>query len=578
MCLFPHLEDVSPPLDIAQGGFRPQRSALDQALCLHDLIQEYYRRKRHFPVVAFLDIKAAYDTVDRRVIWQSLLAVSAPFALVSVLAHLFDDVSISVLMSNQVSTPFTPSTGVLQGSVLSPHLYSIYINTLPALLRSAATSTTTMVSSLSPSGPPGSGFGLSPGLPFGPTLDVSSLSSSPTAINSLLYADDVAILGSASEVKQMLDLAQIHSQVLGYRWSPTKCAILNAPDPTSSRYVRLTLYDEDIPSVDEFVYLGVPFVRTGISPSRLVAHRKPGAQLKMAQLCAIGANRSGFSLLFSSRLYAMFVRPKLEYGLAISKLLKKDYDELERAQSRCLRLIVGGHKTSSTVVLRHICNLPSMRFRADTLVLKFCLRAQTLPDDCLLSLLSSSLPSSLLSTLRSRRIVLDHPPEVTAPSRLKTWLHAYRQQEFDQFLASTSQVLIKACRPVLRVDPILYVPASRTDRSCLIRWRMGWLPGDPRPCACLFGHTTRAHLMVCPQVPSALWCCLPFPPAGSTELHIDYLLSLLPVSPSARCPPFWVSLCTILWHFDQLCNPDGDYTNDPPPGLLWYERSTSRSR
>ncbi|KAG1390509.1 hypothetical protein G6F60_012959 [Rhizopus arrhizus] len=219
-----------------------------------------------------------------------------------------------------------------------------------------------------------------------------------------------------------------------------------------------------------------------------------------------------------------------------------------------------------------------MRFRADTLVLKFCLRVQSLPDDCLLSLLSSSLPSSLLSTLRSRRIVLDHPPEVTAPSRLKTWLHAYRQQEFDQFLASTSQVLIRACRPVLRVDPILYVPASRADRSRLIRWRMGWLPGDPRPCACLFGHTTRAHLMVCPQVPSALWCCLPFPSAGSTELHIDYLLSLLPVSPSARCPPFWVSLCTILWHFDQLCNPDGDYTNDPPPGLLWYERSTSRSR
>ncbi|KAG1049782.1 hypothetical protein G6F41_014358 [Rhizopus arrhizus] len=58
-----------------------------------------------------------------------------------------------------------------------------------------------MVSSLSPSGPPGSGHGLSPGLPFGPTLDVSSLSSSPTAINSLLYADDVAILGSASEME-----------------------------------------------------------------------------------------------------------------------------------------------------------------------------------------------------------------------------------------------------------------------------------------------------------------------------------------------------------------------------------------
>ncbi|KAG0733141.1 hypothetical protein G6F23_013634 [Rhizopus arrhizus] len=27
MCLFPHLEEVSPPLDIAQGGFRPQRTS-----------------------------------------------------------------------------------------------------------------------------------------------------------------------------------------------------------------------------------------------------------------------------------------------------------------------------------------------------------------------------------------------------------------------------------------------------------------------------------------------------------------------------------------------------------------------
>ncbi|KAG1390311.1 hypothetical protein G6F58_013029 [Rhizopus delemar] len=117
----------------------------------------------------------------------------------------------------------------------------------------------------------------------------------------------------------------------------------------------------------------------------------------MAQLSAIGANRSGFSLLFSSRLYAMFVRPKLEYGLAISKLLKKDYDELERAQSRCLRLIVGGHKTSSTVVLRHICNLPSMRFRADTLKLRLLLGLK--PG--YMRIVSKSLISSWLRLLKS---------------------------------------------------------------------------------------------------------------------------------------------------------------------------------
>ncbi|KAG1254730.1 hypothetical protein G6F66_014983 [Rhizopus arrhizus] len=88
-------------------------------------------------------------------------------------------------------------------------------------------------------------------------------------------------------------------------------------------------------------------------------------------------------------------------------------------------MLVGGHRTASTVVLRHICNLPSMTFRADTLVLKFCRRSEGLPDDCLLSLLSQSVPVSLLSRLRKRRIVLDCPSDVSSSSRLAPWLRRF---------------------------------------------------------------------------------------------------------------------------------------------------------
>jgi hypothetical protein len=49
-------------------------------------------------VVAFLDIKAAYDTVDRNVIWAALAATSTPPALLSLLRHLFDDVTTAVLL------------------------------------------------------------------------------------------------------------------------------------------------------------------------------------------------------------------------------------------------------------------------------------------------------------------------------------------------------------------------------------------------------------------------------------------------------------------------------------------------
>ncbi|KAG0744899.1 hypothetical protein G6F62_014140 [Rhizopus arrhizus] len=110
-------------------------------------MQSYYRRSHRFPVVAFLDIKSAYDTVDRRVIWDALSRSGASSPFLSLLVHLFDDVSVSVLVSNHSSAPFSPVTGVLQGSVLSPHLYSVYINTLPALLRQIAAPATHLVPS-----------------------------------------------------------------------------------------------------------------------------------------------------------------------------------------------------------------------------------------------------------------------------------------------------------------------------------------------------------------------------------------------------------------------------------------------
>ncbi|KAG1437559.1 hypothetical protein G6F56_013044 [Rhizopus delemar] len=182
-------------------------------------------------------------------------------------------------------------------------------------------------------------------------------------------------------------------------WAPPKCAVLNAPSPGSSRFVPMSLYGDALSPVDTFTYLGVPFDGQGISASSLIAHRTASTLSSMRLLHSMGLNRQGFTLLLSSRLYATFVRPKLEYGLAIIRLLKKDVAELERTQDRCLRMIVSGHSKASTVVLRHITNLPSMMFRADTLVLKYCLRFDRLPHDSLLPLLSSTVQSPSIDRL-----------------------------------------------------------------------------------------------------------------------------------------------------------------------------------
>ncbi|CEG74980.1 hypothetical protein RMATCC62417_10098 [Rhizopus microsporus] len=206
----------SPPLDIAQGGFRESRGPLDQALCLAEICNIL----RHFhhitPVLAFLDIKSAYDTVDRRCIWKNLEQI-APTTLVSLLQNLFDEVQIEVLLNNATSTRFSPAAGVLQGSILSPFLYSIYINELPRLL-----------------------------CPQPLTTDIS-----PTELalrmNCLLYADDVVLIAAKADMPTLLKSCEDHSYQLGYRWNPTIPSMENQSQnnhlfPTSeSLFVRVAI-------------------------------------------------------------------------------------------------------------------------------------------------------------------------------------------------------------------------------------------------------------------------------------------------------------------------------------------------
>ncbi|KAI7861265.1 hypothetical protein BDF14DRAFT_1872233 [Spinellus fusiger] len=111
-------------------------------------------------------------------------------------------------------------------------------------------------------------------------------------------------------------------------------------------------------------------------------------------------------------------------------------------------------------------------------------------------------------------------------SKLKSFLHSFYQSLFDQFIHTTSQVLIQRCCPLLEVDPVLFLPATRAERSRLVCWCLGWLPGVPVECSCGCDHTSCCHLCECPCISESLWDDLPVCPAG---VHpIDACLNLLP--------------------------------------------------
>ena len=64
MCLLDRLKELI-PLSAEQGGFREGRSCYDQAEALQLAIEQLRQRPGQRPHLAFLDIKAAYDSVHR---------------------------------------------------------------------------------------------------------------------------------------------------------------------------------------------------------------------------------------------------------------------------------------------------------------------------------------------------------------------------------------------------------------------------------------------------------------------------------------------------------------------------------
>ncbi|KAG0968919.1 hypothetical protein G6F31_002361 [Rhizopus arrhizus] len=481
-CIQHTLRSEGPPLDIAQGGFRESRSALDQAICLSEICQILRSQFRITPVLAFLDIKSAYDTVNRNFIWETLRQYISP-PLLGLLRNLFDDVQIEVLLSNATSRQFRPNTGVLQGSILSPYLYSVYINQLLVQLRPQAFPSSSLPLEMIPS------------------------------LNCLLYADDVVLIAERSNLVDLLRKCENHSIQM---------------EPIQMR---------DFGQKTTFAYLGVPFKPGGhLDPEELIQRNIQKALATMNILSSVGVNPSGFSKLLCTRFYAHIVRPQLEYGLAINRFTVSQIHALEEAQNNCIKKIYGARGKASTKVMLHMSKLPLLSERVSILQAQFLFRSLYLPEDALLACLLPYIRSTrgsqwyALSRTPLWKTVLSTTDEPDTRS-FKTAKRRFLQQNLEIRQRCRNSKLLSNCRRSISLDHILWLSMSMSERSRCIRWRLGWLPGGkPWPCPKQpTQQLSKNHAINCLDMHRRL-----FMPETIRD-PLSFLLNVLPLHPSV--PP-----------------------------------------
>lgn len=352
------------PLHPYQGGFRPKRSTLDQAAALDETMRQFDISRKRPPVVVYLDIKAAYDTVLRWKLWQKMEAKGIAPWLINICQTLFDDNTLHVTMGGLKGNAIQHETGLMQGSILSPQLYAFYINDLCEEFEQQAT-----------------------------------LTHARLRTSAFFYADDIAVVcDNMGHAQRILNLAHEYATRNGFQFAPTKCEYSTPVDR-----MTLTLGTEPILRCTKFKYLGIWFDEKGINWKDHIDWVSQKAKRSSVTLVQSGITTYGMGSRIARLAFTVIARPALEYGIQIANMTKLLWSKWYAAHSKCLTMMMAGSPTMGTATPLHYLRITPPETRAGYLKANWTWRIQQLPNGRKPEFVAAALRDSAITFWRASR-------------------------------------------------------------------------------------------------------------------------------------------------------------------------------
>ena len=303
----------------AQGGFRRSRSCQEQIFNLTGALHIHLRRPGRRAYALFVDFQRAFPSIPHNKLWHRLANLGVGPKVLQVLMNLYYKTQTTIRLPDRRTQPIDVTLGLLQGDLLSPLLFSLYIHDIERQLRRCGA--------------------------LGLALTKED------SLHVLLFADDTVVLApTKGAMREKIKVLQKYFRELDLvvNLAKTKIVVFRKGGRLESDLV-LKYNDELIEIVSEYVYLGV-----NMSSSTIFAKQADRAERKtnqvVQQILSL-THRTKISSFHSHyTLFESVIKPTLLYA---SPVWAHRYKlSLEPVQNNYYRRVLNLAPTLHTAIIR----------------------------------------------------------------------------------------------------------------------------------------------------------------------------------------------------------------------------------
>ena len=298
-----YLED-NELLSDEQNGFRSGRSCEDHVFTLNSII-----RNNSTLFATFIDLKKAFDFVDRDMLLYKLLLYKIDGKMYESIKSIYTNTSACVTLNGKSTSWFSCKSGVKQGDNCSPTLFSIFIDDLVREIN-------------------GLGLGINVG---------------DDKVSLLLYADDIVMVAYNERDMQIL-LDKLHD------WCKRWKVLINTEKSKTMHFrsgrrkrseFQFRIGDNVLEYTEKYKYLGVIFTEKNdftLNAENLAR----GAGRALGSVISKLQTLKEFGIKTYEKLFQICVIPILDYHSSVWGY--KDYSVIDAVQNRSIRYFLGVHR------------------------------------------------------------------------------------------------------------------------------------------------------------------------------------------------------------------------------------------